>query len=105
MLISKEKRVISSANRRENSDCITFLHISESGGVVPSKRVWKKLNNWINMRQNKFLNYQIHGGIKGEKKGFGRFALEMVKKGLSIEFIAEVTKLDDKEILDLKSTL
>ena len=73
MLISKEKRVISSANRRENSDCITFLHISESGGVVPSKRVWKKLNNWINMRQNKFLNYQIHGGIKGEKKGFGRF--------------------------------
>ena len=104
MLISKEKRVISSANRRENSDCITFLHISESGGVVPSKRVWKKLNNWINMRQNKFL-ITNHGGIKGEKKGFGRFALEMVKKGLSIEFIAEVTKLDDKEILDLKSTL
>ena len=29
----------------------------------------------------------------------------MLKKGLSIEFIAEVTKLDDKEILDLKRTL
>ena len=29
----------------------------------------------------------------------------MLKKGLSIEFISEVTKLDDKEILDLKRTL
>ena len=44
------------------------------------------------MRQNKFLNYQIHGGIKGRKEGIREVCLEMVKKGLSIEFIAEVTK-------------
>ena len=42
---------------------------------------------------------------KGRKEGIREVSLEMVKKGLSIEFIAEVTKLDDKEILDLKSTL
>ena len=29
----------------------------------------------------------------------------MLKKGFSIELIAEVTKLDEKEILDLKRTL
>ena len=26
-------------NIRDNSDCITFLYISESGGTVPLKRV------------------------------------------------------------------
>jgi predicted transposase YdaD len=41
---------------------------------------------------------------KGRKEGIQKVALEMLKKGLSIEFIAEVTKLDDKEILDLKRT-
>ena len=42
---------------------------------------------------------------KGRKEGIQEVALEMLKKGLSIELIAEVTKLDDKEILDLKRTL
>ena len=42
---------------------------------------------------------------KGRKEGIQEVALEMLKKGLSIEFIAEVTKLDDKEILDIKRTL
>ena len=42
---------------------------------------------------------------KGRKEGIQEVALEMLKKGLSIEFIAEVTKIDDKEILDLKRTL
>ena len=51
------------------------------------------------------MNYQIHSENKGRKEGIREVSLEMVKKGLSIEFIAEVTKLDDKEILDLKSTL
>jgi hypothetical protein len=38
---------------------------------------------------------------KGRKEGIQKVALEMLKKDISIEFIAEVTKLDDKEILDL----
>ena len=42
---------------------------------------------------------------RGNKKEFRKVALEMLKKGFSIEIIAEVTKLDDKEILDLKRTL
>ena len=39
--------------------------------------------------------------------GFYRFPKEdsYLKKGLSIELIAEVTKLDEKEIFDLKGTL
>ena len=45
------------------------------------------------------------GKQEGIQEGVRKVALEMLKKGLSIEFIAEVTKLDDKEILDLKRTL
>ena len=39
------------------------------------------------------------------QEGIQKVAIEMLKKGLSIELIAEVTKLDEKEILDLKRTL
>ena len=42
---------------------------------------------------------------KGRKEGKQEVAIEMLKKGLSIELIAEVTKLDEKEIFDLKGTL
>ena len=42
---------------------------------------------------------------RGETEGIQKVALEMLKKGFSIELIAEVTKLDEKEILDLKRTL
>ena len=52
------------------------------------------------------MNCQIHGGRKeGKPEGIQKVALEMLKKGFSIELIAEVTKLDEKEILDLKRTL
>jgi predicted transposase/invertase (TIGR01784 family) len=45
-------------------------------------------------------------GIKeGRKEGIQEVALEMLKKGFSIEVITDVTKLDEKEILDLKRTL
>ena len=42
---------------------------------------------------------------KGRREGVQEVAIEMLKKGLSIDLIAEVTKLDEKEILDLKGTL
>jgi hypothetical protein len=42
---------------------------------------------------------------KGRKEGIQEVALEMLKKGFSIEVITDVTKLDEKEILDLKRTL
>ena len=45
------------------------------------------------------------GRKEGKQEGIREVALEMLKKGLSIELIAEVTKLDDKEILDLKRSL
>ena len=45
------------------------------------------------------------GKQEGIQEGVRKVALEMLKKGLSIELIAEVTKLDDKEILDLKRNL
>ena len=50
-------------------------------------------------------SWRDKGRKKEFKRGFRKVALEMLKKGLSIEFISEVTKLDDKEILDLKRTL
>ena len=57
------------------------------------------------MRRNKFSNCPIHGEIKVEEEGIQEVAIEMLKKGLPIDLIAEVTKLDEKEILDLKGTL
>ena len=42
------------------------------------------------------------GRKEGKPEGIQKVALEMLKKGFSIELIAEVTKLDEKEILDLK---
>ena len=50
-------------------------------------------------------SWREKGRKEGIQEGIQKVALEMLKKGLSIEFIAEVTKLDDKEILDLKRTL
>ena len=45
------------------------------------------------------------GMQEGIREGIQKVAIEMLKKGLSIELIAEVTKLDEKEIFDLKGTL
>ena len=50
-------------------------------------------------------SWRDKGRKEGIQEGIRKVALEMLKKGLSIEFIAEVTKLDDKEILDLKRNL
>ena len=50
-------------------------------------------------------SWRDKGRKEGIQEGIRKVALEMLKKGLSIEFISEVTKLDDKEILDLKRTL
>ncbi|WP_059104297.1 Rpn family recombination-promoting nuclease/putative transposase [Shouchella shacheensis] len=42
---------------------------------------------------------------KGERKGTKNVALEMLKKGLDPDLIAEVTKLDREEIENLRETL
>ena len=65
------------------------------------------------MKRNKFLNCPNSWRDKGRKEGkqegiqegIQKVAIEMLKKGLSIDLIAEVTKLDEKEIFDLKRTL
>ena len=43
--------------------------------------------------------------INDHKRWFSVLQRRTSKKGLSIKLIAEVTKLDDKKILDLKRTL
>ena len=43
--------------------------------------------------------------INDYKRWFSVLQRRTSKKGLSIKLIAEVTKLDDKKILDLKRTL
>jgi predicted transposase/invertase (TIGR01784 family) len=45
------------------------------------------------------------GKQEGIQEGIQKVALEMLKKGLSIELIAEVTKLEENVILELKRTL
>ena len=45
------------------------------------------------------------GKQEGIQEGIQKVAIEMLKKGLPIELISEVTKLDEKEIFDLKGTL
>src|SRR3954454_22257653 len=50
-------------------------------------------------------SWRDKGRKEGIQEGIQKVAIEMLKKGLSIELIAEVTKLDDKEIFDLKGTL
>jgi predicted transposase YdaD len=50
-------------------------------------------------------SWRDKGRKEGMQEGIQKVAIEMLKKGLSIELIAEVTKLDEKEIFDLKATL
>lgn len=51
------------------------------------------------------ISYEEKGKEKGREEGIRRVALEMLRKGTAIDFIAEVTKLSKKEIEALKQNL
>src|SRR5690625_3132261 len=51
------------------------------------------------------ISYEEKGIEKGIKKGVRKVALEMLKKGSSINYIAEVTHLDNDEIKKLQKEL
>ena len=55
------------------------------------------------------ISYEEKGMKKGIEKGKGigvrEVALEMLKRGLTVEFLAEVTNLERKEIEELRKHL
>ena len=51
------------------------------------------------------ISYEEKGIEKGKEIGIRKVALEMLKKGSPIEFIAEVTNLTREEIDELKKRL
>ncbi|WP_343032889.1 transposase [Virgibacillus doumboii] len=53
----------------------------------------------------KVMELTISYEEKGRKEGKKEVAVEMLKKGFSIEFTAEVTKLEEDEIRMLKERI
>ncbi|WP_306798642.1 hypothetical protein [Oceanobacillus saliphilus] len=51
------------------------------------------------------ISYEEKGKEKGKEIGKKEVAMEMLKKGLSMDLIAEVTHLDIEEIEKLKEQL
>ncbi|WP_059104300.1 hypothetical protein [Shouchella shacheensis] len=60
--------------------------------------ILKLPNSWIEKGKRE-------GMREGKKEGKKLVALEMLKRGLDSELIAEVTKLDREEIQNLRKTL
>lgn len=54
---------------------------------------------------DKIMEIPISYEEKGKENGIKEVALEMLKKGSSVDFIAEVTKLDKEKIVELKRKL
>ena len=48
------------------------------------------------------MNGEIKGKIKGEKEKSIEIAKEMLKKGMAVDLICEITKLSRKEIEQIK---
>ena len=75
-----------------------------------AEQIFELPNSWRDKGRKEGKQEGIQMGIQkgiqeGIQEGIQKVAIEMLKKGLSIELIAEVTKLDEKEIFDLKRTL
>ena len=71
-----------------------------------AEQIFELPNSWRDKGRKEGKQEGIQMGIqKGIQEGIQKVAIEMLNKGLSIELIAEVTKLDEKEIFDIKGTL
>lgn len=67
-----------------------------------SDQIFKLPNSW----REKGLKEGLQEGLKeGKMQEKRQVALEMLKEGLNIELIAKITKLDQKEIEELKRNL
>ncbi len=51
------------------------------------------------------ISYEEKGIRKGIEKGVKKVALELLKKGSSVDFVAEVTQLNKREIERLKEEI
>ncbi|WP_059104301.1 hypothetical protein [Shouchella shacheensis] len=74
------------------------------------EQILKLPNSWIEKGKREGVREGKKEGMKegmkeGEKEGKKHVALEMLKRGLDLELIAEVTKLDREEIENLRKTL
>ncbi|MEN1967761.1 hypothetical protein WMZ97_06725 [Lentibacillus sp. N15] len=77
----------------DNADKIMELPISyEERGIEKGKELGKEIGKEI-------------GKELGKKNGIKEVACEMLKKGMSIGLIAEVTHLDEKDIEQLQKGL
>src|SRR5699024_11883 len=50
-------------------------------------------------------SWEERGMKKGKEEGKKEIALELLKEGSSVEFVAKVTRLDAEEVKELKKTL
>ncbi|MEN1967760.1 DUF4351 domain-containing protein [Lentibacillus sp. N15] len=93
----QEEELMKEIKQLDNADKIMELPISyEERGIEKGKELGKELGKEIGKEIGKEL---------GKKNGIKEVACEMLKKGMSIGLIAEVTHLDKEEIEELKKNL
>lgn len=89
----QEEAVMEEIKQLDNADKIMELPISyEERGIAKGKEIGEKVGKEI-------------GREIGKQIGIKEVALEMLRKGMSVELIAEVTHLEKEEIERLRETL
>ena len=76
----------------------TYLQLTDE----EEEKLMREVDNLLGEEAELLKDLPISYEEKGKDKGKKEVALEMLKKGTSIEFIAEVTHLDMEEIEKLK---
>ena len=83
----------------------TYLRLTKEEEERLMTEVGKLSKDTEEFIKNLPISYEEKGKEIGKKEGIREVAIEMLRKGSDLDFIAEVTHLDRKEIKELKKLL